>query len=256
MATAAQIKFINEIAPIIVRVSRQYGYKVASTTIAQAICESGYGNAWSRRYNNYFGIKYGSWVKRTTIADKISVVQAKTKEEYKVGTLTTIIDGFCKCPDMETGVILYFEFLRVNPRYKNLKSCTTARQMAETLKADGYATSSTYVNTLMKYVNLHNLTQYDNASANVAQNITSEVKKVAQYAGIVNVSGGDADDTKNYQHYLNVRTAPSASSALLQCGGAPFRLPRGMVISIEQESNGFGKLTGVNGWVSLTYIKR
>lgn len=159
--TEQQNKFIAEIAPIIVKYAAQYGYSVTSVTIAQACLESGFGNAWSRRNNNYFGIKYGTWVKRSAIASKITVVQARTNEEYRVGQLTSIIDGFCKCPDMGTGVALYYEFLRVNSRYRNLKECKTAAEFANTIKADGYATSSSYVQNLLNCVRACGLEKYD-----------------------------------------------------------------------------------------------
>lgn len=156
-----QNKFITEIAPIIVKYAAQYGYSVTSVTIAQACLESGFGNAWSRRNNNYFGIKYGTWVKRSAIASKITVVQARTNEEYRVGQLTSIIDGFCKCSDMDTGVALYYEFLRVNSRYKNLKGCKTPAEFANKIKADGYATSSSYVQNLLNCVRACGLEKYD-----------------------------------------------------------------------------------------------
>lgn len=159
--TEQQNKFIAEIAPIIVKYAAQYGYSVTSVTIAQACLESGFGNAWSRRNNNYFGIKYGTWVKRSAIASKITVVQARTNEEYRVGQLTSIIDGFCKCPDMDTGVALYYEFLRVNSRYKNLKECKTAAEFANKIKADGYATSSSYVQSLLNCIRAYGLEKYD-----------------------------------------------------------------------------------------------
>lgn len=159
--TEQQNKFIAEIAPIIGKYAAQYGYGVTSVTIAQACLESGFGNAWSRRNNNYFGIKYGTWVKRSAIASKITVVQARTNEEYRVGQLTSIIDGFCKCPDMGTGVALYYEFLRVNSRYRNLKECKTAAEFANTIKADGYATSSSYVQNLLNCVRACGLEKYD-----------------------------------------------------------------------------------------------
>lgn len=159
--TEQQNKFIAEIAPIIVKYAAQYGYSVTSVTIAQACLESGFGNVWSRRNNNYFGIKYGTWVKRSAIASKITVVQARTNEEYRVGQLTSIIDGFCKCPDIDTGVALYYEFLRVNSRYKNLKVCKTAAEFANKIKADGYATSSSYVQNLLNCVRACGLEKYD-----------------------------------------------------------------------------------------------
>lgn len=68
---------------------------------------------------------------------------------------------------------------------------------------------------------------------------------VKQYAGVVNVSS-----------YLNVRTGPGTSYGIVKIGGTDFRLPAGMVVSIEAEQAGWGKLTGVTGWVSLSYIKK
>ena len=68
---------------------------------------------------------------------------------------------------------------------------------------------------------------------------------VKQYAGVVNVSS-----------YLNVRSGPGTSYGVVRIGGTDFRLPAGMVVSIEAEQAGWGKLTGVNGWVSLSYIKK
>lgn len=173
--TEQQNKFIAEIAPIIVKYAAQYGYSVTSVTIAQACLESGFGNAWSRRNNNYFGIKYGTWVKRSAIASKITVVQARTNEEYRVGQLTSIIDGFCKCPDMGTGVALYYEFLRVNSRYRNLKECKTAAEFANTIKADGYATSSAYVNSLLNCVRAYGLEKYDHVPAAINPQKTAVV---------------------------------------------------------------------------------
>lgn len=68
---------------------------------------------------------------------------------------------------------------------------------------------------------------------------------VKQYAGVVSVSS-----------YLNVRSGPGTSYGVVRIGGTDFRLPAGMVVSIEAEQAGWGKLTGVNGWVSLSYIKK
>lgn len=70
------------------------------------------------------------------------------------------------------------------------------------------------------------------------------VKSVAQYAGIVKVSD-----------YLNVRTGPASTYPNVTLGDDKMKLPNGMVVSIDAESNGWGRLTGTTGWVSLTYIK-
>lgn len=54
---------------------------------------------------------------------------------------------------------------------------------------------------------------------------------------------------------LNVRTAPAMSAEILQVGGHGLVLPKGLVVAIEAELAGWGKLASVPGWVSLQYIK-
>lgn len=155
MATKAQINsFISEIAPLIQKYAKLNGYKVCSTIIAQACCESNFGvSSLAAKYHNYFGMKCGnSW--------KGKSVNLKTKEEYKVGILSTIKDNFRVYESMEEGVKGYFDFISAK-RYANLKTATTPKQYAELLKADGYATSSMYVNTLINYVTKYNLSQFD-----------------------------------------------------------------------------------------------
>jgi flagellum-specific peptidoglycan hydrolase FlgJ len=148
-------KFVNEIAPIIQKVAKEKGYPICSTVIAQACIESAYGtSSLGYKYHNYFGMKCGS-------AWKGASVNMRTKEEYTVGTLTTIRDNFRAYPDMESGIRGYYDFIGTK-RYANLKTATTPQMYAERLKADGYATSSTYVNTLMNTVRKWNLDKYDN----------------------------------------------------------------------------------------------
>jgi peptidoglycan hydrolase-like protein with peptidoglycan-binding domain len=156
MATAAQAKqFIKEIAPIIQRYAKQYGYKVASPIIAQACIESAFGtSSLGFRYHNYFGMKCGSsW--------KGKSVNLATKEEYKAGILTGIKANFRAYDSMDEGVDGYFVFTS-SKRYSNLKEATTPKEYLEMIKADGYATSSTYVNTNMSCINKYDLTKYDN----------------------------------------------------------------------------------------------
>jgi len=160
MATAAQVQnFINQIAPIIQKVSRERGYSICSTVIAQAGIESAWNTSTlGYKYGNYFGLKCGS-------AWKGDSVNLKTKEEYTVGTLTTIKDNFRVyqtngVADMVKGVNGYYDFISTK-RYANLKTATDYKQYAQFLKADGYATSSTYVNTLCNTVQKYNLTAYD-----------------------------------------------------------------------------------------------
>jgi hypothetical protein len=163
MATATQVSaFISSIAPLIEKEGKKRGYKVVSVAIAQACIESAYGtSSLGYIYHNYFGMKCGSsW--------KGKSVNMKTKEEYTVGTLTSIRDNFRAYATREEGISGYYDFISTS-RYANLKTATTAEQYAQNLKADGYATSSTYVNTLLKTVKTYGLTKYDTQTANVGK---------------------------------------------------------------------------------------
>ena len=159
MANTQVTDFVNQIAPLIVAEGSRRGYHIFSTVIAQAIIESRYGQSTLAKppYYNYFGLKAGSaWV----LAGKPRVV-LKTKEEYTPGLLTTIKDAFRAYPGgMAEGVAGYYDFISTK-RYANLKTAVTYKQYAEYLKADGYATSSTYVNTLCKTVEQYGLISWD-----------------------------------------------------------------------------------------------
>ena len=160
MASSAQAKaFIAKIAPIIQAEARARGYKVCSPIIAQACIESAFGtSSLGYKYHNYFGMKCGSsW--------KGKSVNLRTKEEYKVGQLTTIRDNFRVYDSIEEGVKGYFDFIS-SKRYSNLLIAITPKQYLEYIKKDGYATSSTYVNTNMNCINKYDLTKWDFNSQN------------------------------------------------------------------------------------------
>ena len=147
-------KFMKEVAPVIVRVATEKGYKYPSAVIAQAICESNWGDSkLSSAYFNFFGMKCGSsWKGKYT--------DMRTKEEYKKGTLTNISAKFRAYDSIEEGIRGYFDFISTK-RYANLKKATSAQNYIEMLKADGYATSSVYVDTVYKIWKVNDLGRYD-----------------------------------------------------------------------------------------------
>lgn len=169
MATAVQIStFIEQIAPLIQAEARKRGYKVASPIIAQACIESAFGtSSLGYKYHNYFGMKCGS-------AWRGKSVNLKTKEEYKVGVLTTIKDNFRVYDTMEAGVAGYFDFINTK-RYENLKTAKTSKEYLEMIKADGYATSSTYVQTNMNCIVKYNLSRFDDLTSPPSKPITPEI---------------------------------------------------------------------------------
>ena len=147
-------EFIEQIAKCVKKYAYVYGIEVHSPIIAQAILESGWGKSGlASKYHNYFGLKCGSsW--------KGKSVNMATKEEYKVGTLTNIRDNFRVYDSMEAGVKGYFDFINTS-RYTNLKGVKNPEEYVRRLKADGYATSSKYVDNVMRVIRDNKLTRFD-----------------------------------------------------------------------------------------------
>ena len=153
--------FISQIADYVIKYAGQYGIKVHSPIIAQAILESGWGKSGlAAGYHNYFGLKCGG-------AWKGKSVNMATAEEYAPGVHTNIRDNFRVFDSMEEGVKGYFDFINYS-RYANLKGVTDPQTYAENIRADGYATSSTYVTNLMRVIRDNNLTQYDGQAQTAA----------------------------------------------------------------------------------------
>ena len=146
--------FIQKVAEKVSKYAPLYGICVHSPIIAQAIIESGWGKSGlASKYHNYFGLKCGSsW--------KGKSVNMATKEEYKIGTVTNIRDNFRVFDDFDDGIRGYFEFINTR-RYANLKGVKNPEEYVRRLKADGYATSSKYVDNIMRVIRDNKLTRFD-----------------------------------------------------------------------------------------------
>lgn len=175
-------EFIKKIAGCVRKYAADYGIAVHSPIIAQAILESGWGESkLASVYHNYFGLKCGTkW--------KGQSVNMKTQEEYSPGTKTTITDNFRVYSNMDEGVKGYFEFIQL-PRYQNLKGITDPKKYLQTIKDDGYATSSTYVADVFKCVEAYGLTEYDGKAEGGIAMTEKELRQkpvdyLAQYVGI------------------------------------------------------------------------
>ena len=179
-------KFVDDIAKYVQKYAGSYGISVHSPIIAQAILESGWGKSrLAADYHNYFGMKCGTkWTGPS--------VNMTTQEEYAAGTLTTIKDNFRVYDNMEDGVKGYFEFIQLS-RYENLKGITDPQKYIETIKNDGYATSSTYVDSLMQIIKLYNLTSYDSTESVEGENIMGSrqamIAKMQSWIGKNEVDG-------------------------------------------------------------------
>ena len=179
-------KFVDDIAKYVQKYAGSYGISVHSPIIAQAILESGWGKSrLATDYHNYFGMKCGTkWTGPS--------VNMTTQEEYTAGTLATIKDNFRVYDNMENGVKGYFEFIQLS-RYENLKGIVNPQKYIETIKNDGYATSSTYVDSLMQIIKIYNLTSYDSTESVEGEDIMGSrqamIAKMQSWIGKNEVDG-------------------------------------------------------------------
>lgn len=170
MATKAQIEaFIKQIAPCAQAAYATIGKVHPSVCIGMACVESQYGTAGSAKYNSYIGQKVGSG-KTATKYWTGTFKSWKTKEEYKVGQHTTIMDAFRTYPTMEMCVFNYYELLNTR-LYSRVKADADYKTQMEQIKAARYMTSSKEVNSALKIIKDHDLTKYDSVSTN---NLVSE----------------------------------------------------------------------------------
>lgn len=156
--TDEQSRFVGQIADYVSQYAPLYGIEVHSPIIAQAILESAWGTSELAKHHNYFGLKTRSkWTG--------AVYNKDTKEEYTPGTITTINAAFRAYPNMADGVLGYFVFLfepEAYGRYDNLQGIVNPLQYIETLKSDGYATDSKYVQKVYDIIVQYDLKKYDN----------------------------------------------------------------------------------------------
>ncbi len=165
-------EFITQIATLVKKHAPSYGIKVCSPIIAQAILESAYGTSeLATQAHNYFGLKYRKGRCKTCIG----IYDKRGSEQNPDGSYVSSDMKWCKFADMENGVIGYFDFINIS-NYANLKGVTDPKKYLEAIKADGYATSLSYVDNLMKVIKNWDLTQYDEKKEEKVMSNSSLVK--------------------------------------------------------------------------------
>ncbi len=216
-------EFIECIAGYVSKYAYVYGILVHSPIIAQAILESGWGESkLASQYHNYFGLKCGTkWTGKS--------VNLTTQEEYTEGTLTTIKDNFRVFDSMEEGVKGYFEFIQL-ARYQNLRGITDPQEYLETIKVDGYATSSTYVENNLKLIRQYELTKYDEGgTTTMAKTRTALVSQAQAWIGckesdgthrkIIDVYNSHTPLARNYKvTYTDAWCATFVSACAIKTG--------------------------------------
>ncbi|MDM8219121.1 LysM peptidoglycan-binding domain-containing protein [Limosilactobacillus mucosae] len=181
-SNAKSQNFIESVAQGAINGWTKYGV-LPSVTVAQAILESGWGQSGlSTSAHNLFGIK-GSY--------NGQYVTMQTREVYN-GQSYYIYDNFRKYANNSESVKDHGNFLYSNSRYANLLGDQSYTSVARKLQADGYATDPSYASSLIKLVEMYNLTQLDNIAFSGKQPVINN-KNDYNYS-----NSGNADSSNGY----------------------------------------------------------
>ena len=150
-----------------VRCQEEYGHP-AGCTIAQIICESGQGETMSQlatRDHNLFGMK---WASSFASAQEVEGKAGwTTREEYtpgQVSTITayfTVFKGDVECIRFRSRVFLQASHYKDNALVRQAIAEHSSDKMAEGLKDAGWATSSSYVESLKAALDAYDLRRFD-----------------------------------------------------------------------------------------------
>ena len=223
-------EFLNTIAGIVRAENLRRGNILFnSVVIAQAICESGWGQSEiMMKANAVFGIKAYGWNGK--------VYNAQTKECYDGKNYTNVEACFRAYNSLEESVKDYFDLITTSPRYR--KACVTSSPLEciTEIKNGGYATSPTYVNTIMSIIEGSNLTKYDNVSQETTKYIVGK-NYTLQDNMFVRTGAGTFFSIKSFQEL----TEDGKKHALVQEVGKNAVLKKGTIVTclevIKEGSN-------------------
>lgn len=168
-------EFIPTIAPLVQAENKKRGYPLfSSVVIAQAICESGWGQSKiMMKANAIFGIKAtSSW--------KGKVYNANTQECYDGVSYTNITACFRAYDSLAESISDYFDLITKLERYRKATVAETPLECITAIKNGGYATSPTYINTIMSIINSNDLTKYDVVKNSVNNSNNVDIEQMAR----------------------------------------------------------------------------
>ncbi|CAI2577998.1 hypothetical protein AKUH1B104J_04330 [Apilactobacillus kunkeei] len=154
--------FISTISPIAQSIANSNNL-YASTMVAQAALESGYGTSYLTQIaNNLFGIKSfdGTGVK------------LKTSEYNSNGQAYSTYAYFKSYNSLMDSLQGYANFLTVNSRYANVfkSQAKDGFEAASNIQKDGYATDPSYATKLINLIKTYNLTALDGNTSSTNTN--------------------------------------------------------------------------------------
>ena len=182
-------EFLETVAKLVVEENNRRGKPLfSSVVIAQAICESNWGQSQiMMKANAIFGIKATSnWKGR--------VYNAKTQECYDGSTYTNITACFRAYNSLSESISDYFDLITKSERYRKACVSNSPLECITAIKNGGYATSPTYINTIMSIIKSNNLTKYDNMK--IENKIQSDYIVGKTYTTKVNLNVREGAGTK------------------------------------------------------------
>lgn len=148
----------------------KYGHP-AGCTIAQIICESGQGDRMSQlatRDHNLFGMKWASsYASAAEVAGKASWAtgeEAADGSHYTTAAQFIVFKGDAECIGFRSRVFLQAGRYASNPLIREAVANHDSDKMAEGLKDAGWATDSSYVETLKSIMQTYGLHRFDGLS--------------------------------------------------------------------------------------------
>jgi len=145
--------FLQKIKEPVIDDMRRTGI-LASLTAAQALLESDRGNSrLTRDGNNLFGMKTGTgWQGKT--------VTMMTKE-WKSAQYVDVAASFRAYDSWADSIADHSSLFLRYDRYANLRGCTDYRAACRYVREDGYATSPTYTDSLIRVIDQYKLYEWD-----------------------------------------------------------------------------------------------
>ena len=247
-------EYLNQIIEPVRRCCKRYGY-LPSVLIAQSCLENGYGIAeyWDNpqietllAVNNMVGLKREllnkSWVDIGLSVWQGGYIRKKTPEQID-GKIVIVSDDFRTYDSIERSFADYLCFMSYasnsgpggEPKYgQKVLTIKDPETLIRTVSSLGYATGATYPNSVMRIVNKHNLTQYDDLAGvtptpytptikiNPNPNFEPEHNTYAREGGIEFIAlhyvGALGDAKANVEYYNQLST--TGASADFYCGFA------------------------------------
>ena len=184
-------EFLETVAKLVVEENNRRGKPLfPSVVIAQAICESNWGQSQiMMKANAIFGIKATSnW--------KGKVYNSNTQECYDGSTYTNITACFRAYNSLAESISDYFDLITGLDRYKKAVHTQSPLECITAIKNGGYATSPTYINTIMSIINSNNLTKYDDVE-DVENSVDNSTNIDAIARDVIAGKYGNGNERKN-----------------------------------------------------------